>query len=272
MTQLCDFKSQLFNLNLSVHNFLAELHASTGRGRAGAKFSGAVHLKEEVAGLYRVWDQAHHATVAGIARAEDTIAKLRMFEAEAVQLRTLLAGDTRGRGTSGLRARAGGWSGDSGISDADSADWVTDSDERLAKLRLIAASLRRQLPPESASLQLIDRTLQSASAQLEDLHGSLPGPGLTNNNNNKTKLKPKLKRVKSEVASGGGGGGGEPGGAVVSRARGGAGRLGRVVGVVQLVLVLVAGLCWLCSPACCDQHNTMLLLPQLTYVNGPPPI
>ena len=272
MTQLCDFKSQLFNLNLSVHNFLAELHASTGRGRAGAKFSGAVHLKEEVAGLYRVWDQAHHATVAGIARAEDTLAKLRMFEAEAVQLRTLLAGDTRGRGTSGLRARAGGWSGDSGISDADSADWVTDSDERLAKLRLIAASLRRQLPPESASLQLIDRTLQSASAQLEDLHGSLPGPGLSNNNNNKTKLKPKLKRVKSEVASGGGGGGGEPGGVGVVRARGGAGRLGRVVGVVQLVLVLVAGLCWLCCPACCDQHNTMLLLPQLTYVNGPPPI
>ena len=72
MNQLCDFKSQLFNLNLSVHNFLAELHATTG---ASQKFTTAVHLKEEVGELYQLWDRAHHTTVGNITRTEDLLAK-----------------------------------------------------------------------------------------------------------------------------------------------------------------------------------------------------
>merc|ERR1719411_1321588 len=140
MSQLCDFKSQLFNLNLSVHNFLASLHASTG---AGQRFSTATHLKEEVGDLYKLWDRAHHNTVGNITRTEDLLAKLRMFETEVVQLQTLLNQDKR---KIRHRFRPGAsWSADSGISD-DSGEWVTDSDERLAKLKLIADSLRRNLP------------------------------------------------------------------------------------------------------------------------------
>merc|ERR1719361_2008313 len=87
MSQLCDFKSQLFNLNLSVHNFLASLHVSTG---ATQRFSTATHLKEEVVELYQLWDRAH-PTVGNITRTEDLLAKLRLFETEVVQLRTMLS-------------------------------------------------------------------------------------------------------------------------------------------------------------------------------------
>merc|ERR1711983_695029 len=91
------------------------------------------------------------------------------------ELRSLMTEDRRkilrnrkfGTGSS----RGSVTSGDSGISD-DSGDWVTDSDERLAKLRMIADNLRRNLPPDSPSLQLIDRTLQTTSDQLESLQRS----------------------------------------------------------------------------------------------------
>ena len=256
MSQLCDFKSQLFNLNLSVHNFLAELHATSG---ASKKFSAAVHLKEDVCDLYKLWDQAHHNTVGNITRTEDLLAKLRLFETEVVQLRSLLNQDKR---KIRHRYRTGStWSADSGISD-DSADWVTDSDERLAKLKLIADSLRRNLPADSPSLQIIDRTLQSTSDQLEDLHRSY--------DKIVTKSKPKLKSIKSEVAKDDNSKPCEvvPSSYLVTRRR----KVVKMALVMNFLLFITAIMCWLCQPSCCDNVNTMYLLPKLTYVNGPPPI
>ena len=55
MIELSDFKSHLFELNLSVHNFLAELNSSQVNGKS--KFERAVHLKEDVIGLYTMWDR-----------------------------------------------------------------------------------------------------------------------------------------------------------------------------------------------------------------------
>ena len=256
MSQLCDFKSQLFNLNLSVHNFLAELHATSG---ASKKFSSAVHLKEDVCDLYKLWDQAHHNTVGNITRTEDLLAKLRMFETEVVQLRSLLNQDKR---KIRHRYRTGStWSADSGISD-DSADWVTDSDERLAKLKMIADSLRRNLPADSPSLQIIDRTLQSTSDQLEDLHRSY--------DKIVTKSKPKLKSIRSEVAKDDISKPCEvvPTTYLVMRRK----KVVKMALVMNFLLFITAIMCWLCQPSCCDNVNTMYLLPKLTYVNGPPPI
>merc|ERR1719411_1874016 len=110
-----------------------------------------------------------------------------MFEHEVVELRSLMTEDKsriRNR-KSGAGSRGSVTSGDSGISD-DSGDWVTDSDERLAKLRMIADNLRRNLPPDSPSLQLIDRTLQTTSDQLESLQRSHDTRRV------QQKLKPKL--------------------------------------------------------------------------------
>jgi len=250
MSQLCEFKSQLFNLNLSVHNFLAELHATAG---AGQKFSTAAQLKEEVAELYQLWDRAHHNTVGSITRTEDLLAKLRLFETEVVQLRSRLSQDKRRRG-------GGSWSGDSGISD-DSGDWsgaVTDSEERLAKLRLIADSLRRNLPPDSPSISIIERTLQTTSDQLHDLHRSQDRAA-------NSRVKPRLKLRSSERSSEGTVAVSSPG---LRRRR----KVVRVALVINFLLVLVAFLCWLAQPSCCENYNTMYLLPKLTYVNGPPPI
>ena len=55
MIELSDFKSHLFELNLSVHNFLAELNSSQINGKS--KFERAVHLKDDVIGLYTMWDR-----------------------------------------------------------------------------------------------------------------------------------------------------------------------------------------------------------------------
>ena len=55
MTELSDFKSHLFQLNLSVHNFLAELNSSQINSRP--KFEHAIHLKDDVIGLYTLWDR-----------------------------------------------------------------------------------------------------------------------------------------------------------------------------------------------------------------------
>lgn len=55
MIELSDFKSHLFELNLSVHNFLAELNSSQISGKS--KFERAVHLKDDVIGLYTMWDR-----------------------------------------------------------------------------------------------------------------------------------------------------------------------------------------------------------------------
>jgi len=259
MSQLCDFKSQLFNLNLSVHNFLASLHASTG---PGLRFSTATHLKEEVVELYQLWDRAHHTTVGNITRTEDLLAKLRLFETEVVQLRSLLSKDKRRR----TGREGGSWSGDSGISDDSGGDcWLTDSDERLAKLSLIAESLRRNLPPDSPSITIIERTLQSTSAQLrdlQDLQRSQERPGARSCPGLKQRLKVKTCSERpSELA--------RPLTTATTRRRR---KVVKVALVINLLLFLVAFLCWLAQPACCENYNSLYLLPKLTYVNGPPPI
>ena len=259
MSQLCDFKSQLFNLNLSVHNFLASLHVSTG---AAQRFSTATHLKEEVVELYQLWDRAHHTTVGNITRTEDLLAKLRLFETEVVQLRSLLSKDKRRR----TGREGGSWSGDSGISDDSGGDcWLTDSDERLAKLSLIAESLRRNLPPDSPSITIIERTLQSTSAQLrdlQDLQRSQERPGARSCPGLKQRLKVKTCSERpSEVA--------RPLTTATTRRRR---KVVKVALVINLLLFLVAFLCWLAQPACCENYNSLYLLPKLTYVNGPPPI
>ena len=135
---------------------------------------------------------------------------------------------------------------------------MTDSEERLAKLRLIADSLRRNLPPDSPSISIIERTLQTTSDQLHDLHRSQDRAA-------NSRVKPRLKLRSSERSSEGTVAVSSPG---LRRRR----KVVRVALVINFLLVLVAFLCWLAQPSCCENYNTMYLLPKLTYVNGPPPI
>merc|ERR1719234_1100872 len=94
MIELSDFKSHLFELNLSVHNFLAELNSSQiNNGKS--KFERAVHLKDDVIALYTMWDRAHHQTAGSIASTEEALKKLKCFETELLGLRDTLRHDAR---------------------------------------------------------------------------------------------------------------------------------------------------------------------------------
>jgi len=49
-------------------------------------------------------------------------------------------------------------------------------------------------------------------------------------------------------------------------------RVVRIGLAIQMVLMLVVVLSWLCQPTCCDSYNSLSFTPQLRYIDGPPPI
>ena len=91
MIELSNFKARLFQLNLSVHNFLAEL--SSCQSVDQAQLNLATHLKEEVVELYALWEESHQSTASHLLETEDALKKLSEFEQELVDLRTLLRKD-----------------------------------------------------------------------------------------------------------------------------------------------------------------------------------
>merc|ERR1719348_693508 len=116
MLELSDFKSHLFELNLSVHNFLAEVNTSSQLNNK-AKFERAVHLKDDVIELYTLWDKAHHQTAGSIASTEEALKKLKSFENELLELRDTLRKDANVLKQKGINSKYKNSSGDRGISD-----------------------------------------------------------------------------------------------------------------------------------------------------------
>jgi len=261
MNELSDFKAHLFELNLSVHNFLAELNSSQVNNNI--KFEHAAHLKNDVIGLYTLWDRAHHQTAGSIASTEEALKKLKCFETELLDLRDSLRHDVRLLKEKGSRKRSvnkgKNSSGDSGISD-DSMGYFTDGDlplreEHLSKLRMMAKSLEQNLPASSTPMLMINHTLQTTSEELKDLQK-------TYNKFKALKRKPKsINAVKKKEY-------------VTKVTTYQTFRRRQVVKMALLMnglLLFTALMCWICQPRCCDQLNTMAYQPQLRYVNGPPP-
>jgi len=265
MIELSDFKSHLFELNLSVHNFLAELNSSQINGKS--KFERAVHLKDDVIGLYTMWDRAHHQTAGSIASTEEALKKLKCFETELLGLRDTLRHDARLLKEKKRRPQGKGKSssGDSGISDDGSLGYFTDGDlplreEHLGKLRIMAKSLEQNLPPSSTPMLMINHTLQSTSEELKDLQKTYSKfkalkrrkPKSTSTVTEKEKSKNGEVRIATF--------------ATVRRRQ-----VVKMALLMNGLLLFTALLCWICQPQCCDQANTMAFQPQLRYVNGPPP-
>jgi len=263
MIELSDFKSHLFELNLSVHNFLAELNSCQMNNKS--KFEHAAHLKDDVIGLYTLWDRAHHQTAGSIASTEEALKKLKCFETELLGLRDSLRHDVRLLKENGSRRRpvkkGKNSSGDSGISDDNSMGYFTDGDlplreEHLTKLRIMAKSLEQNLPAHSTPMLMINHTLQTTSDELKDLQK-------TYSKFKALKRKPKSinKAVKEKEC-------------VTRITTFHTLRRRQVVRMALLMnglLLFTALLCWICQPRCCDQLNNMAFQPQLRYVNGPPP-
>jgi len=273
MIELSDFKSHLFELNLSVHNFLAELNSS--QINAGkSKFERAVHLKDDVIALYTMWDRAHHQTAGSIASTEEALKKLKCFETELLGLRDTLRHDARllkekkrSRPQQGGKGKSS--SGDSGISDDGSLGYFTDGDlplreEHLGKLRIMAKSLEQNLPPSSTPMLMINHTLQSTSEELKDLQKTYSKfKALKRRKPKSTNSTVMTEKEKSKN-----------GGVVRIATTYQTVRRRQVVKMALLMnglLFFTALLCWICQPQCCDQANTMAFQPQLRYVNGPPP-
>ncbi|XP_047491710.1 uncharacterized protein LOC125040954 isoform X2 [Penaeus chinensis] len=74
-------KGEVSSVNLAVHRFMTE----TGYSLA--------HLKDEVADLYRLWDEAHKRASSELSRLEGVEATWRLWEAQAEELRRALRKD-----------------------------------------------------------------------------------------------------------------------------------------------------------------------------------
>lgn len=272
--ELTEFKSHLFELNLSVHNFLAELNSCNSNNNK-LKFRKSVHLKDDVMELYKLWDKAHHQTTGQITNTEEALKKLKYFENELLELRDCLKQDAKAikeRSNKKLFRNVGckSSSGDSGISD-DSAMYSTDNDisereEHLSKLRSMAKSLEKSFPPSSVPILMIKDTLQATSEEFNDLktcyrkYKTLKPSKPKSRQGNRTKIdkqssSPSVRRTTS----------------FKTRCRN---QVIKMTLFMNILLFLTAALLWICHPQCCDSANTMIFShqPQFKYVNGPPPI
>lgn len=266
MVKLTQQKAKLFQLNISVHNFLAELGTSSLVDENHLNL--AEELKEEVVNLYSLWDICHHQTAGSLSQTEEAIKKLHEFEHELLELRSALQTDSfllkqRNRKkciTQSVKNQ--GSSGDSGISDG-SCGILSDYDlpekhQRFSKLKLMAKSLEETLSPKAPALLMISKTLEATSNELNDLQKNYMSYK-TNKKKKKAKLNLGLKTDREKF---------RPKVTSSSRRR----RFAKITMTIQLLLMMVLFLTWLCQPRCCDSFSAISFSPQLKYVNGPPPI
>lgn len=270
---LSNLKAAMFELNISVHNFLSDLGMSPS---VDDKHITLVEgLKEEVVDLYSLWDNCYLQAKKSLSKTEEAIKKLREFERELLELRSALQKDTFT-----LKQRHGKKkmhphvllkmqrsSGDSGISDG-SCGFSSDYDfpykhERLTKLRMMAKSLEETLGPTAPPVLIISKTLDATSSELDDLETTYLSFKACKKK--KFKLKPnfgvktdkeKFRPKPSSIASG-------------QRRK----KFAKITLTIQALLLLALFLSWLCQPKCCDSLSAISTFsPQLKYVNGPPPI
>lgn len=265
MMELSSFKSRLFQMNLSVHNFLAVL--SNSHPLDQMQMDRAIGLKHNVVELYSLWDQSHHRTLGCISQTEISLRKLDDFQKELLDLTNQLRQDSQNlrkqKRQRRVEKKSRNSSSDSGISDASggfSDSDISQREQQLTKLRMMANNLQVNLSPNSSALALISQTIETTSCQMKDLHKSY-----LKFKKGKKKLKPGLpsnsatneKKLVHKQEFGG---------------RSVRGRVVRMALAIQMVLMLVVFISWLCQPTCCDSYNSMSFTPQLRYIDGPPPI
>ena len=265
-TKLSQQKGKLSQLNISVNNFLAELGTSNLVDESHLNL--AEDLQEDVVNLYSLWETCHNQTAESLSKTEEAIKKLREFENELIELRSSLQKDLlllkqRSRKKHFVQSmKARGSSGDSGISDG-SCGILSDYDlpekhQRFSKLKLMAKSLEGNFSPKAPALLMISRTLEATSNELNDLQRNY-----MSYKSKKKKLKARLNlRVKNDREKF------RPKIGSISRRQ----RYAKMVMSIQMLLMLVLFLSWLCQPRCCDSFSAISFSPQLKYVNGPPPI
>lgn len=204
-------------------------------------------------GVYSVWERVHHVTSLHLSSTEQTLAHLHQFETELFQLRTSLRKDAARVRSSGRREG----SCDSGISDASTENELPLREQQLERLRYLASSLEQSLDPRSKACSMITKTIETTSYQLKDLQISFQRLKSSKQRGGKLKVGPRPDQNRFRQKSAGN-----------PRRR----RVAKMALVVHLLMMLVMFISWMTQPRCCDNIASLSMVPQLKYVNGPPPI
>jgi len=264
MSQLSVFKTRLFQLNLSVHNFLASL--SSFRLVDQNQVNLAIHLKEEVVDMYKLWDKSHHQTAQDIASTQEALRKFNLFEQELMELRGLLQKDAQHIKENSKRKakkkQGKNSCSDSGISDSSGSlsDYdMSQREQHLTKLRIMSKDLEHDFSSDSSALSIISQTLETTSNQLKDLQNTYQKYKKKERNRRKVKVVKSLKiQAKRE----------QPSVSCSTRSR-----VAKIAAILSMGLMMTLFLSWMTQPRCCDYFNNMNFSRfQFSYINGPPPI
>ena len=141
-------------------------------------------------------------------------------------------------------------------------------EQQLERLRTIARNLEQSLDPRSRASSIITRTLETTSYQLTDLKISfekLKSSKVRSSGAKGSKQRLRKDQAKSRPKNAGKS---KQKSAVSSRWS----RVAKMALAVNLLLAIIFFISWLGQPRCCDNIGSMSMVPQLKYVNGPPPI
>ena len=291
--QLSGQKTKMDELIISVHNFLASLSSSSSCYVSDSHISLAGELKSAVVGLYSHWDSTNSRAVSSLASSELAVTKLNNIERDLVEFRkslrvkqVQLSQKNPKKSKAVLRQLKGSPTisslHDSGISEGSSgflSDYgLPEALEHLARLKKMTRSLEKSLSPHDPTLVALSNILQDTTSELDDLQkmylkqkpgsvgpsspSGVSGPsGGVRKKSSKLSSRPGLGKEKPR---GRGGRGGRSGGKFV-----------RLAVTIQMMLVSLVFLSWLCQPQCCDNISAISSLsfsPHFNFVNGPPPI
>ena len=275
-------------LVISVHNFLASLSSSSSScWVSDCHISLAGELKSAVVGLYSHWDSTNSRALSSLASTEEAVTKLNNIERDLLQFRKSLRlkqlqliekNPKKTKQVLRLKSSPNMKPSlhDSGISEGSSgflSDYgLPEALEHLSRLKKMTRSLEKSLSPHDPTLLALSNILQDTTSELDDLQKmylkqkpssvgpSAPSGGVRKKSSRNLSRSGPLKE-KQRVR---GGRGGRSGGKFV-----------RLAVTIQVMLVSLVFLSWLCQPQCCDNISAISSLsfsPHFNFVNGPPPI
>ena len=279
------------DLIISVHNFLADLSSSSPCSSyvSDCHISLAEELKSAVVGLYSHWDSTSSRASSSLATSELAVTKLNNIERDLLEFRKSLRvkqlelSQKIPRKTKLKSSRPEQSLADSGISEGSSGflsePGLPGAVEQLGRLREMTRSLENSpLSPHDPTLRALSDILHDTTTELDLLQEmylkqrprsvrSVSPPGPRGHRGPRGGVRKKSSRHLAR-----------PGlaGHCKERPRGGSGgRLVRVAATIQMILVSLVFLSWLCQPQCCDNISAISALsfsPHFNFVNGPPPI
>jgi len=267
-------KAVLLSISLGVHTFLADLSTSSHVDNQHKDL--ANKLKQEVVELYSLWDLCHHQTSGEFAKVEACLQQLSQVQLELGELRAELSLETdallvraaRQEGKTENTSEDSGWSSGWASEDCN----LPGKQERLGRICQMARGLQQVLSPRSESCQAVTRSLEATAAELSALQKTYLSlksgrRGFCRKKGGKAGQAVLARRVDKDKLRGARTVGGACGNLVRRR------RITRCCLGLNIMLLLLLFLSWVCQPTCCDTLTVISSFsPQLQYVNGPPPI